>query len=83
MRSCFAFASLFLVLLAACGGSGLGDGCDKEGGTTDCDDGLVCGPKKPSTDLVCLKQCAETSACPSTQECSGLSGSLKACQNKS
>ncbi len=51
--------------------------------TTDCDDGLVCGPNKPTTDLVCLKQCTETSACPSTQEWIGLSGSLKACQNKS
>ena len=83
MRSFFAFTSLLLLLLVACGGSALGDGCDKEGDTSDCDDGLVCGPKKPSKDLVCLKRCIETSDCPATQECSGLSGSLKACQNKS
>lgn len=83
MRLVIACSALLLVLLAACGGSSLGDSCDKEGEIGDsCDDGLICGKNKPSMDLVCLKRCTETNECPSTQECSGLSGSLKACQNK-
>ena len=79
----FVYFGVVFLLVAACGGSELGDSCEQEGEISECDDGLVCGKNKPSNDLVCLKRCTESSDCPSGQECNGLTGSLKACQNRS
>ena len=81
MRPFCCLGALLVVLVAACGGSELGDSCEQEGQTSECDDGLVCGKDKPANNLVCLKRCNAQSDCPSAQECNGLTGSLKACQN--
>lgn len=75
--------AMLLLLVAACGDGSLGDSCKTEGKVDgECEDGLVCGKRESSSSLVCLKQCKESNECASDEECSGLSGSLKACRKK-
>jgi hypothetical protein len=86
MRKLVVFLSVALLLIgttAACEGDE-GDECSKEGVVDgQCDDGLVCGKKKNSNDLACLKQCTNPGDCPGNQECNGVANtSLKGCRPK-
>lgn len=83
MRAFFVTAGLLLALLAACGGSELGDSCTHDGDISECDDHLVCGKRRSSDELVCLKQCKEDADCGRDENCNGTEGSLKACRPKS
>lgn len=82
MRAFFVTAGLLVTLLAACGGSELGDRCTQNGDISECDDHLVCGQRRSSDELVCLKQCKEDADCESNENCNGTEGSLKACRPK-
>lgn len=84
MRRLPAYLSLLvsgLLALVACGAAGLGETCDKEGATDPCDDGLVCG-KEVDSSLRCQKLCTVQTDCAATEECNGMSGSLKGCRAK-
>jgi hypothetical protein len=73
-----------LLALAACGNAEIGEECDKTGSTDECVEGGICDTLGGgSTTLQCLKICTQDSDCPTTQACTGVSGSnLKACHNK-
>ena len=70
-------------LAVACGDGELGESCDTAGKTDgECEDGLVCG-KDTSGALLCLKTCADSTACSSDRECNGVEGTnIKACRLK-
>ena len=72
----------FVTVLAGCGGGAkIGESCSVEGATSECEDGAVCDKDKAGPQ--CLKICVETTDCPSTYECNGVSGSsIKACHLK-
>jgi hypothetical protein len=73
-----------LLALAACGKAELGEECDKTGSTDECVEGGICDTLGGgSTVLQCLKVCTTDADCPTTQACTGVSGSnQKACHNK-
>jgi len=86
MRKVAVFLSVLLLTIgstAACEGD-LGEECSKEGVVDgECDDGLVCGKKTNSNDLVCLKQCTNPGDCGGNGECNGVGNtSLKGCRTK-
>lgn len=73
-----------LMAMTACGKAEIGEECDKTGSTDECVEGGICDTLGGDTAVLqCLKICTQDSDCPSTQACTGVSGSnLKACHNK-
>lgn len=72
-----------LLALSACKAD-IGEECDKSGSTDECVDGGICDTLgSGTTTLQCLKICTTDADCPTTQACTGVSGSnQKACHNK-
>jgi len=80
-------SALFLVtslgaVAIACSDAELGEKCEDQGKTDECEDGLICG-KDTGGAIVCLKTCTDSTQCPADRECNGVEGtSTKACRLK-
>jgi hypothetical protein len=81
-RSLVALASaLFLTVVAAAGcSSKVGDSCEDEGSTSECEENAICS-KTVTGSLTCQKLCSKQEDCPVNTSCNGVSkGSQKSCR---
>jgi hypothetical protein len=70
-----------LAALTACGAGEVGDECDKEADSNECEDGAFCAKTK-SGELECMKICTDKIDCPTMTECVGSKETIKVCQPK-
>ena len=76
----WAVVSVAGVMVGACGGPAqVGDECTREGSVEQCEGDAVCD-RDASDALVCTARCDDTTDCPASQSCKGVSGTeLHAC----
>jgi hypothetical protein len=74
-------ATSFVVFtLSACGTS-VGAACTTPGSTNQCGSDAVCDADS-QLGTVCLELCKQDSDCASGEQCTGVTGALKACHSK-
>jgi len=71
-----------LAVFLACGANKIGEECNDQGSTDDCESGGVCGKNAAGT-VVCLKICSDQTQCTADEDCNGVDGTnIKGCRNK-
>jgi len=76
----FALTFAFVLAVAACNSS-VGASCTTPGSTDQCGGNAVCDADT-KLGTVCLEICTQDSDCASAEQCSGVTGQLKACHSK-
>jgi hypothetical protein len=71
--------AVVVVLLSGCASAEIGEECDDVGESDECEDGAICTNEDGGG--VCRAVCAETTDCPTSHSCNGVSGTnVKSCQ---